>query len=109
MLLVFMIVDVVHQSHEFRDDRVEFDLREFLLLDVQNLHAERQHALHVRVVVRGVIGGPGHVIFDKVVRAGQEVPGRRFCQVADGHSLLLLSFALPLRARGPIAGVVRLR
>ena len=95
----------MHEGHELRDGRVELDLRELLLLDAQDPHAERQHALHVRVVVRDVKGGLGHVGFDKVVRPGQEVPDRRFAQVLlDGRSLMLI--LLLLCARGRVAGVV---
>ena len=100
-LLVLVVVDVVHECHEFRNGRVEFDLRELLLLDAQDAHAERQHALDVRVVVRDVKGGPGHVGFDKGVRAGQEVAGRRFAQVLPSS---LLQFLLLLLCR--VAGVV---
>ena len=65
-----MIVNVVHQRHELRDSRVEFDMWVFLLLDALDLHAERQDALHVRVVVRDVEMRLRHVVFDKVVCLG---------------------------------------
>ena len=53
-VLIFVVVNVVHQGHELRDCRVEFDVLELLLLHALYLHAQRQHALHVCVVVRGV-------------------------------------------------------
>lgn len=73
-LLVFVVVDVVHQSHELGDRLIELDVGELLLLDAQYRHAEREDALHVRVVVRDVELGLRHVVFDKVVRLGHQMP-----------------------------------
>lgn len=69
-----MVVDVVHQCHELDDGLVEFDVGELLLLDAQYRHAEREDALHVRVVVRDIEMRLRHVVFDEVVRLGHQMP-----------------------------------
>ena len=68
LLPVFVVVDVVHQRHELRGRFVEFDVFVLRLLHALDLPAERQHALHVLVVVRGVETRRGHVVLDEVPR-----------------------------------------
>ena len=71
--MVFVVVDLVHQRHELRDGIVEFDILVYLPLHALDFHAERQHPLHVVVVVRDVEVRLRHEVFDEVARLGQEM------------------------------------
>ncbi len=73
-LAVLVVVDVVHEGHELRDCLVELDVLELLLLDAEDLHAQRQDPLHVPVVVRGVKVSLRHVRSDEVARPAQQLP-----------------------------------
>lgn len=91
---VFVIVDVVHQRHELRDRVVEFDVLELLLLHTLDFGAQRQHPLHVLVVVRGVEVRLRHEVLDEIVRLGHELlhhgPTRIHARLAPLHRLPLL-------------------
>ncbi len=72
-LSVFVVVDLVHQRHELRDGIVELDILVYLPFHALYFHAERQHPLHVFVVVRDVEMRLRHEVFDEVARLGQEM------------------------------------
>lgn len=76
-----MVVDVVHQRRELRDRVVELDVGELLLLHALDLHAQRQHPLHVAVVVRDVEPRLRHVVLDEVPRLDHQVPRHAPAQV----------------------------
>ena len=101
---VFVVVDVVHERDELRDGAVKLDVLELLLLHALDLGAERQHPLHVLVVVRGVKVRLRHEVADEGVRLGQELlhhgPTRMHARLAPLHRLPLL------RVRHHVAGLV---
>ena len=98
-LAVFVVVNVVHQGHEFGDGLVELDVFELLLLHAVYLHAERQHPLHMAPVVRDVKVRLRHVILDKLPRLGHQLPDhrstQRHCWFPPSPLLLLLG-SIPL-------------
>lgn len=107
LLSVFVVVDVVHQRYELGDRVVEFHMLVFPLLHALYFHAQRQHPLHVSVVVRGVetVMGLRHVVLDEIPCLGQKLLRHGPAWVLAWLLSSLLLLLLPLLHRRPFRRV----